>query len=559
MPAKALKDAKTVATKENLPLERVLVQNGAVSEDALYRELAKLLDLPFVDLSSQVIRKDILFLIPEPIASGHRIIPFDKTANELLVATTEPEDIQTIEFVRRKTGLPVKIFITTPAGVTNAVKSYHRSLKAEFEDLTLSSKSKAETEKGLKELAEDLPIVRIVDSLLEHAMYENASDIHIEPSENEIAVRYRIDGILRPVMTLPKAAQEGIIARIKILANLKLDEHRMPQDGRFKIENPDFKFSIRVSILPVYDGEKIVMRLLPETARSLTLDELGFLNGPKALVEQAITRPHGIIYATGPTGSGKTTTLYSLLGILNKPGVNIVTVEDPIEYRMPGVNQSQMNQRIGYTFANGLRSILRQDPNVIMVGEIRDTETAEIAANAALTGHLVLSTLHTNDAPSAISRLDDLGVAPFLVAFTTNLIIAQRLVRKVCKDCTNGYKITAEELRELDRRAGGVAGLVKDLIKAKELPAGAKAESLTLARGKGCTKCGGEGYRGRIGIYEVLQMSPAIAAQVAKRSNTDEIRKTALAEGMLTMFHDGLIKATRGLTTLTEILRVTKD
>ncbi len=556
---KILRDAKEQATKDHLPLDQALVQSGAASELDLYKELARLMDLPFVDLTTQVVRKDILFIIPEPIASGHRRVPIEKTAKEILIATTDLEDIQTIEFIGRKTGLATKVHVTTPLGITTALKSYHRSLKAEFEDLTAgNTKTKVESEKDLKELAEDLPIVRIVDSLLEHAMYENASDIHIEPGETEIAIRYRVDGILRPVMTLPKAAQEGVIARIKILSNLKLDEHRMPQDGRFKIETADFKFSIRVSILPVYDGEKIVMRLLPETAKALTLEELGLLPGPREILERAIARPHGIIYATGPTGSGKTTTLYSVLGILNKPGVNVVTVEDPIEYRMPGVNQSQINPRLGYTFANGLRSILRQDPNVIMVGEIRDTETAEIAANSALTGHLVLSTLHTNDAASAITRLDDLGVAPFLVAFTTNVIVAQRLVRKICKDCGEKYKITAAELEELDRRSGD-ADLIRDLVKAKVLPAGTKLQNLTLSRGRGCNKCGNEGYRGRIGIYEVLEVTPAIAKLIAKRVGMDEIKECAKAEGMFNIFHDGLAKAARGTTTLAEVFRVTKD
>ncbi len=558
--ASALNAATVRARKEHIPLEQALLASGTVSEEELYREIARLLGIPFVEMTQQVLNKDVLFIIPEPIASGHKMIPFEKTANAVLVATTEPEDLQTIEFIRRKTGLAVKIFLTTPTGIAAALKSYRRSLTAEFEDLAVrpTKKTPIETEKDLKQLAENIPIVRIVDSLLEHAMYENASDIHIEPEEKEVTVRYRIDGVLRPMMTLPKPAQDGIIARIKILANLKLDEHRLPQDGRFTIETPEFKFAIRVSILPVYDGEKIVMRLLSETAKALTLEALGLPPGPRTLLEQSIQKPHGILYVTGPTGSGKTTTLYSLLALVNTPGVNVITVEDPIEYRMQGVNQSQINPRIGYTFANGLRSILRQDPNVIMVGEIRDTETAEIAANAALTGHLVISTLHTNDAVGALSRLEDFGIAPFLIAYTTNAIIAQRLVRKICKECTAPYPVSPTELDEL-RSRGVTDGLLRDLVKEKLLPKSTALSGLTLSKGAGCRSCGNEGYRGRVGIYEALAITPDLGALIARHAPAEEIRAHAAAHGMRTMFHDGLVKAVSGITTLAEVFRVTKD
>lgn len=569
--AKLLRYAKTVsssalnaatirARKEHIPLEQALLASGTVTEEDLYREIARLMGIPFVEMTQQVLNKDVLFIIPEPIANEHRMIPFEKTANAILVATTEPDDLQTIEFIRRKTGLAVKVFLTTPTGIAAALKSYRRSLTAEFEDLTTraTQKTAAETEKDLKQLAENIPIVRIVDSLLEHAMYENASDIHIEPEEKEVVVRYRIDGVLRPMMTLPKAAQEGITARIKILANLKLDEHRLPQDGRFTIETPEFKFSIRVSLLPVYDGEKIVMRLLSETAKALSLEALGLPPDARTLLEQSIQKPHGILYVTGPTGSGKTTTLYSLLAIVNTPRVNVITVEDPVEYRMPGINQSQINPRIGYTFANGLRSILRQDPNVIMVGEIRDTETAEIAANAALTGHLVLSTLHTNDAIGALSRLEDFGIAPFLIAYTTNAIIAQRLVRKICKECATNYPITPTEAEEL-RTRGITDALLRDLAKEKFIEKGVTLANMTLRKGAGCRSCGNEGYRGRVGIYEALAITPDIGALIARHATTEEIRAHAATQGMRTMFHDGFAKALNGTTTLAEVFRVTKE
>lgn len=554
-PAK-IKELAAAAAKAGVPLEAHLLSSKTVTEDLLYREAARVLGVPFMDIQNAAIRKDILFLVPEPFAVTHRILAFQKDAAAIHLAAADPSDLQAIEFVARKTGLKAKVFLTTPKALDEALKNYHRNISAEFENL---SKGKGEMdEKALKSLAEDLPVVRIVDSILDHAAYEGASDIHVEPTEAELQVRYRIDGVLRTVMNLPKIVAEGVIARVKILSNLKLDEHRLPQDGRFKIQSPDHRFSIRVSIIPVFDGEKIVMRLLPETATALTLEQLGLQPKARAAVERAIKRPHGIMYATGPTGSGKTTTLYSLMGILNKPGVNIVTVEDPIEYRMPGVNQSQMNERIGYTFANALRALLRQDPNIMMVGEIRDAETAGIAANAAMTGHLVLTTLHTNDAPTAIPRLLDLDVPPFLVAFTTNIIVAQRLVRKVCPDCITSHPITEAELIEL-KSLVDVETMLAHLKKAGELAKTMTLKGLTLYRGVGCPRCGQEGYKGRIGVYEVLEMTSALSDLVARRASVDEIRKAAISEGMLTMLEDGFLKAKQGVTTIAEILRVTKE
>lgn len=554
-----LKELAAAAAKAGIPIEKQALSTKAVTEDLLYREAARILKTPFVDIQNAMLRKDILFLVPEPFAISHHLLAFEKDASAIHLATTDPTDIQAIEFVSRKTGLKPKVFLTTPKALDEALKNYHRNISAEFENLTKTKGEKGEMDaKALKTLAEDLPVVRIVDSILDHAAYEGASDIHVEPTETELIVRYRIDGVLRNVMNLPKIVADGVVARVKILSNLKLDEHRLPQDGRFKIQSPDHRFSIRVSIIPVFDGEKIVMRLLPETAQALTLEQLGLQTKARAAVERAIKRPHGIIYATGPTGSGKTTTLYSLLGILNKPGVNIVTVEDPIEYRMPGVNQSQMNDRIGYTFANALRALLRQDPNIMMVGEIRDGETASIAANAAMTGHLVLTTLHTNDAPTAIPRLMDMDVPPFLVAFTTNVIVAQRLVRKVCSDCITSHAITDAEIAELQSMVD-VPVMLEHLKKAGELGKTAGLKGMTLYRGVGCARCGHEGYKGRIGIYEVLELTPTLADLVAKRASVDEIRKRAISEGMITMLEDGFLKAKRGITTITEILRVTKE
>lgn len=555
--AKALSLVREAAEKK-LSLEELIIKTGATTEEILYREAARVLKFPFANLPALTIRKDVLFLVPEPIATSRHFIAYDKTPTEIKLATTDPGDIQTVEFIRRKTGLTPRVALATPSAIADALKAYHVSLRTEFETITGKGAIEAVSEEDLKKLAENIPVVRVVDSILEHAAYEGASDIHIEPTEKETLVRYRIDGVLRQVMTLPKLVQDGIIARVKILSNLKLDEHRLPQDGRFKIATPDFRFSIRVSVLPVFDGEKVVLRLLPETAKALTLEELGLHPTAAEAVLRAIKRPHGIVYSTGPTGSGKTTTLYSILNMLNKPGVNIVTVEDPIEYRIPGVNQSQVQPRIGYTFANGLRSILRQDPNVIMVGEIRDQETAEISANAALTGHLVLTTLHTNDAPTALPRLADLGVPGFMIAFTTNAIIAQRLVRKVCNDCAEEVRITKAELDELAELTD-LKKLAARLAAYKALPKGASLERLTLRHGIGCPKCGHEGYRGRIGIYEVLELSPAMSSLVAAKADVNVIRTQAVKDGMIPMLEDGVIKAINGVTTIQEVLRVTRE
>ena len=404
----------TEAKNRNQNLEEYILSQKIFNEEQLYQTVAQYFNLPFVNLKNETIRKDILFLIPEPIAATHKIIAFDKTENELKIAALNPDDLQIFEFLGKKTNADVKIHLTTPGSISEALKNYHKGLKAEFQELT---KEKEEGEQNgdnkLKELAHDLPVIRIVDTLLEYAIFENASDIHIEPTEKEVAVRYRIDGILRNVMTLPKSVHAGIVARIKILSNLKLDEHRLPQDSRFKVQTNEYQVSFRVSVIPTYDGEKIVLRALNENTGVITLEQLGFQKKPLEKIKRNIEKPHGLILVTGPTGSGKTTTLYSIINLLNSPEVNITTIEDPIEYRMPGINQSQVNPKIGYTFANGLRSFLRQDPDIIMVGEIRDEETAEIAIHAALTGHLVLSTLHTNDAPTTLPRLSEMGFRLF--------------------------------------------------------------------------------------------------------------------------------------------------
>jgi len=552
-----LRQYEEKAKKTNKTLEQYLFDENVVDENKLYLKAAEYFSVPFMSLHGTEIKKEIINLVPAPLAQTHNVIACAKTKNEVSLAMTDPTDIQTIEFLHRKIGLSPKVFVTTPSDIREALRLYHADLESDISIKQLADGEDA-SEKELKKAAEELPIINIVNSILEHAVYEGASDIHIEPTEKEVEVRYRVDGLLHSAMALPKAVKNGIIARLKVLSNLKIDEHMKPQDGRFKIQIQDEKLSFRVSIIPVYDGEKVVMRLLHEGQKPLTLDQLGFSPKAKKIIENSIVKPHGMVLVTGPTGSGKTTTLYSVLGILNKPDVNISTIEDPIEYHVKGINQSQINPQIGFTFAAGLRSFLRQDPDIIMVGEIRDAETAEIAIHAAMTGHLVLSTLHTNDAPTTLPRLTDMGIAPFLVGFTANIIVAQRLVRKICENCKKVYTLEKSEAQALNN--------LVSTKKLKELSVRSgyqikenKNNQLTFYRGEGCHRCNHSGYKGRVGIYEVLEVNKELVKKINECATADVIRDLAIKNGMLTMMEDGLLKARLGVTTLEEVLRATKE
>lgn len=558
--AKKLQSIKQEAQEKNYSLEEYLLEQKIIPENLLYETAASYYNVPFVSLKNQVIRKDILMLIPEPIAQTHSLVAYEKTDKGLKIACLDPEDLETFEFIKKRTGLNLIINLTTPSDINETIKNYHKSLKAEFQDITKKKETKDEKgKKALKELAEDLPIVRIVDTLLEYAIFESASDIHIEPGEKEVVIRYRIDGILRKVMTLPKTVHSGVAARIKILSNLKVDEHRLPQDGRFKIQTTEYKVAFRVSIMPAYDGEKIVLRLLNEKAQILSLEQLGLQKKSLEQVKTALKKPHGMILVTGPTGSGKTTTLYTVLNILNTPKVNISTIEDPIEYRMQNVNQSQVNPKIGFTFALGLRAFLRQDPDIIMVGEIRDEETAGIAVHAAMTGHLVLSTLHTNDAITTLPRLSEMKIPPYLVASTTNIVIAQRLVRKICTGCIQSYNLDKSTIKDLEQQLN-IEGLLKRLeSEGAIMSAEQKLNSLLFYKGKGCKQCNNQGYKGRIGIYETLLIDKDISELILQKATKQQIYDKARAKGMLSLQEDGFIKAKNGITTIEEILRVTKD
>ena len=550
------------AKEKKQTLSGYLVTKKIIPEDKLTKLVSDFLKVPVVDLTAEKIPQDVLKIIPEPIARRHQVIAFRKKNNELDLAMTDPEDLQTREFVKKKTGFVIKPFLATDSGLEAALTQYHSNLKAEFEKILTSKKNDVkmdDKEEGsqLVKMAQEIPVVRVVDTLLEYAIFEGASDIHIEPQEKEVTVRYRIDGILHDVMTLPKVIQPALVARIKVLSNLKIDEHRLPQDGRFKIQTDQYNISFRVSTIPIFDGEKVVLRLLDEGAKAVTFEELGFARSALDIIKGNLSRSHGMTLITGPTGSGKSTTLYTVLSMLNTKGVNISTIEDPVEYRIFGVNQMQVNPKISLSFAMGLRALLRQDPNIIMIGEIRDKETAEEAVHAAMTGHIVLSTLHTNNAAGAIPRLLDIGVEPYLIASTLNTVVGQRLVRKICQDCKEIKKIddkTAESLsRDFD-----LDSLV-EVMKREGVEKVKRVTDLDFYEGKGCEKCNHTGYKGRMGIYEVLNISEPVQKLIVSQATTNQIQSQAVQESMVLMWQDGFIKAHQGLTTINEVLRVTKE
>lgn len=553
------------AKKSGKNLGALLLEKKLIEEAELQKVYAYILGIPFVDLSKEAISIDVLQIVPELIAKKYNIVSFEKSGANLKVAMLNPEDLQTIDFIKKKTGLKIVPCLTTRESIQVVLRQYEKSLKAEFGDILtgeIGPEGVNKDEENLEQVAAGLPIIRIVDTLLKHAILESASDIHIEPDEKEVHVRYRIDGVLHDAMTLPKDVAGGIVARIKVLSNLKLDEHRLPQDGRFKIQNDEYKISFRVSMLPVFDGEKIVMRLLDETSKGLTLEKMGLGGSALEAVHREINKPNGMILVTGPTGSGKTTTLYTVMDILNTPEVNISTVEDPVEYRMPRVNQTQINPKVGMTFAAALRSLLRQDPDIIMVGEIRDEETLEIAMHAAMTGHLVLSTLHTNNAPATLPRMIDMGAEPFLIASTVNVIIAQRLIRRLCVECRKSYTLDKKEIESLAKSYDieSIFTFLKNDPVGKKFVEKAKGwDEVTLYKPVGCDQCGGEGYHGRNGIYEVLPMDTDIRKLITQSATTEELENQARKNGMATMVEDGFLKIVQGMTSLEEVMRATKE
>ena len=558
--------AKKESEKSNKRLGDALVTMGKITADNLRRMNAYVLGIPFVDLKGKKTPFEILSIIPEPIARTHNIVAFKKNDTSLEVAMLDVNDLSAIDFIKKKVNLKILPRLTDTDSIKEALVQYQKSLKAEFGDIIQKEtetmkmiseeKGEAVSEEDLKKIATDLPVVRIVDTLIKHAILQNASDIHIEAMEEQVLVRYRIDGLLHDAMVLPKQAGASITARIKVLSNLKLDEKRLPQDGRFKVDMNNEKVSFRVSILPTYYGEKTVMRLLRENVSGFTLEYLNFHGEGLERIHKALKQTTGMILTTGPTGSGKTTTLYTMLDLLNTPDVNISTIEDPIEYQMARINQTQVKPDIGFSFAQGIRTLVRQDPDIIMVGEIRDNETAALAVNASLTGHLVLSTLHTNSAAGAIPRLLDMKVESFLLVSTLNVVIGQRLVRRLT-DTKEKYFLTKDEFAQLQKIVD-LDHVLAALKADKVVKQGENWDKIPFWKAPATTNEAGDndGYKGRIGIHEVLLMTQSIKDLIMKDATSSQIEAQAKKEGMLTMFEDGIYKCVMGLTTIEEVLRV---
>ena len=520
-------------------LGRVLVEQGVLSEGQLVAALANQIGLRFVDLSDFSVDGSAVSRVPDSVCRRYTALPIGYEDGKLLVAMADPANVFAIDDIRSITGLDVKPAVATRADVIAAINRFHRA-DGELDDLSMAFTAEDDQDdlSAVKELVEDAPIVKFVNLLISQAVQDRASDIHIEPTERDLRVRYRIDGVLHEVMKSPKSIQAGVISRLKIMAEMNIAERRIPQDGRLSVSVTGKKIDLRVASLPTVWGEKIVMRILDNSTALLKLADLGFADGNYERWSQSFTKPYGMMLVTGPTGSGKSTTLYATLNIVSTPDKNVITVEDPVEYRIPGINQVQTNVKAGLTFASALRSILRSDPDIVLIGEVRDHETAQIAIEAALTGHLVLSTLHTNNAPSAITRLIEMGIEPFLVGTAIDCVLAQRLARRLCPKCKEAYVPTAEALT-----------LARFPLEAGEpLP--------TLYRPVGCTACSKTGYKGRVALHEVMVVGEAIERLAVEHASAETISRVAIEEGMVTLRQDGLDKVAKGVTSLEEIFRV---
>lgn len=573
----SIDEAKQAAAKKNVSLGEAMLAMRLIDEEPLTKQLAVVGSVQYANLQSFTVPTQVLGKLPRDTAEKYGAIPFGYLGDRLAVAMLEPTNIPAVDFLTRKIGEPLAVFQVSRSSFNNVLGQFKGDVSADIsaaidtssvttdDDKTADTKETGKKEaKELQTLVQDAPITRALNTILEHAVSSGASDIHVEPREQELKIRYRIDGVLQEVMTLPKAAEPALISRVKILSNLKIDEHRIPQDGEFQIHFGGKDVDLRIAISPVVHGEQVVIRLLDKSSTMLTLDSLGFRGRALRLITEGIHRPHGMTLSTGPTGSGKSTTLYAAIQAIKDASINIVTLEDPVEYKMDGINQIQVNAEVGLTFASGLRSILRQDPNVIMVGEIRDKETADLAVQAALTGHVVLSTLHTNSAAGVLPRMLDMNVEPFLVASTINTVIGQRLVRKICDKCRVQVKASDAQIQMINKIIGKVlpgieadkARVAKDLGY-ENLPMRSE-NAYTLYKGKGCTACV-NGYKGRVGIYEVFAMTPAIEKLLTARATTNQIQEQAQLDGMITMQQDGILKVLTGQTTIEEVARVATD
>jgi type IV pilus assembly protein PilB len=547
-------DVKVKSASKGVSEDTIIESLNIVTPDKLAEAKAKLLNIPFITLEASSFSPQAIGYVPRAVAERFALIPFafDEKTQTLSVAMSNPVDLEAVTFVREKTGLNIKTFASSSSDVEKAIDEQYRQeivgeVGAALKETEQAGKIKTVDTSQIAQIIKEAPIAKIVSTILEYAVTSRASDIHIEPQEDRVRVRYRIDGILYDRLSLPKSVQEAVISRIKILSEMKIDEHRTPQDGRFNFKVEDKEVDLRISVLPTTFGEKIVMRLLRKSGGVPSLQELGLAGSSLRNLETAMLRPHGIIIVVGPTGSGKTTTLYSVLSKLNTTRVNIMTLEDPIEYQMAGINQVQINPAVGLTFADGLRAFLRQDPNIILVGEIRDQETTELAIQAALTGHLVFSTLHTSDAAGALPRLLDLGAESFLLASTMNAVLGQRIVRKICNSCRVEYAPPGQLVEEMR------------VVLGKYYPVEKTGKAVTFYKGKGCAECGDSGYFGRVGIFETLPISEKISTLVLQRADSGTIEKEAIGEGMITMKQDGYLKVLQGVTSVEEVLRVAQE
>ena len=564
------------AERSSRPLQDIVLDSKLVSETDLTKLFAQYADIPYIEVDPRNIPSEVLNRIPERIARQYNAVVFQIDEDGTMhLAMDDPDDVLATNFIEKEIGSNTKIYIAPHSNILQCLEKYRGDVNQELNEVIDVQREDDGSDQKVSEadVAEDSPIAQTVNLLLEYAIRSQASDIHIEPRENFVQVRYRIDGVLKEVNQLPRNVLNALVSRIKILSNLKIDERRVPQDGRFKIKVAGKQYALRVSTLPITDGEKVVMRILDESNQAITLQQLGYWGRSLAIINNAIAEPNGMILVTGPTGSGKSTSLFSVLSMLNTPEVNISTIEDPVEYKIPGVNQTQTNAKAGMTFASGLRALLRQDPNIIMVGESRDGETANLGVQAALTGHLVFSTLHTNNAATCLPRLLDMGIEPFLIASTVKAVVGQRLVRRLCMNCREQYVPTPDEINEIvslfnlrpDQTFAHIHDLELQAIEQKvggDTPAGTDETTIrTLWRAHpgGCDECGHVGFKGRVGIYEVLGMSREIQKMITSDATSNQIQDQAIKEGMITMQSDGLVKTLRGNTTLDEVLRVTRE
>lgn len=570
-----LSELKLVAEQSKKSFQEVVIENKVISSAELSKLISDYIGMPFIEIKADDIPKEVLVKIPEHIARQYKAVLFAEDEDGTLsLAMEDPDDVQALNFIQKEVGYNLRVYLATKENIMDCLDAYRGELGQELSEVIAIQQDKQDEKATTEEeFAENSPIAQTVNLLLEYAIKSSASDIHIEPREGYVQVRYRIDGVLKEVNKLPRNVLGALVSRIKILSNLKIDERRVPQDGRFKIRVSGKQYALRVSTLPIADGEKVVMRILDESNQSITLENLGYWGKSLAIMKDSMAQPNGMILVTGPTGSGKSTSLFSVLSELNTPDVNISTIEDPVEYKIPGVNQTQTNPKAGMTFASGLRALLRQDPNIIMVGEIRDGETANLGVQAALTGHLVFSTLHTNNAATCLPRLLDMDIEPFLIASTVKAIVGQRLVRRLCSHCRKQHAPDSDEAKVIndlitERGENAIMQLHELEKEAKAASIGGDSPLSTSKSGvtniwsahpEGCDECSHTGFKGRVGIYEVLDVSIAVQKLITANSTSNDIQVEAIKEGMITMQLDGLIKALRGITTIEEVLRVTRE